>query len=107
MSDVLCIGIQEASFEAEVIQCSLPVLVCFVATWSSNCGYLAPILDKVADELRGKLRVVRVDIDEYARTATRYAVMAVPTTMVFRGGKSAGSMAGLITREDILKLVNR
>ena len=92
-----------ANFEEEVLQSELPVLVDFYADWCGPCKMLAPILE----ELDGvaPCKIVKVDVDENRALALQYAVASIPTLLVFRNGQLVNRSVGLISREDVLKLV--
>ena len=94
------------NFEAEVLQSDLPVLVDFTATWCGPCKALAPIVEKVADEFEGKLKVGKLDIDASRAIAEKYRIRSVPTVMVFRGGQKTGEHIGLTTRDKLVKLLD-
>ena len=94
-----------ANFESEVLKADLPVLVDFTATWCGPCKALAPIVDKIADEFEGKIKVGKVDIDAAPEVAAKYGVRSVPTVIVFRGGQKSGSQVGLSTRDKLVKLL--
>ncbi|MDI1433211.1 MULTISPECIES: thioredoxin [Polyangium] len=95
----------EKNFEQEVLQSDVPVLVDFTATWCGPCKALAPIVDKVADEFEGKVRVGKLDIDESPNLATKYGVRSVPTVMIFKGGAKADQHVGLTNRDKLVKLL--
>ena len=95
----------DANFEAEVLKSDLPVLVDFTATWCGPCKALAPIVEKIADEFQGKVRVGKLDIDDAPNVTRKYGVRSVPTVMVFRGGEKAGQNVGLTSRDKLVQLL--
>jgi thioredoxin 1 len=95
----------EINFEDEVLKSDVPVLVDFTATWCGPCKALAPIVDKVADELEGKVKVGKLDIDESPNLASKYGVRSVPTVMVFRGGQKSGQHVGLTNLAKLVQLL--
>jgi len=95
----------DQNFQSEVINSNLPVLVEFSATWSEPCKVMVPILDRIADDYLGKVKVGRLDIDVAPDIAQRYGVSSVPTFVVFNGGEKTGMLVGLRDREELLKLL--
>lgn len=95
----------EGNFESEVLQSDVPVLVDFTATWCGPCKALAPIVDKLADDFQGKVKVGKLDIDASPQIARKYGIRSVPTVMVFKGGTKAGQHMGLTSRENLVKLL--
>ncbi len=93
------------NFEAEVLKSDVPVLVDFTATWCGPCKALAPVVDKLADEYQGKIKVGKLDIDENSAIAQKYGIRSVPTVLVFRGGQKAGIHVGLTNREKLVQLL--
>ena len=93
------------NFDSEVLQSDLPVLVDFTATWCGPCKALAPIVEKLADEYEGKLKVGKLDIDASRPIADKYKIRSVPTVVVFRGGQKTGEHIGLTTRDKLVKLL--
>jgi thioredoxin 1 len=93
------------NFESEVLKSDVPVLVDFTATWCGPCKALAPIVEKLADEFEGKVKVGKLDIDESQAIAAQYNVRSVPTVIVFRGGTPAGQQIGLANRDKLVKLL--
>lgn len=94
-----------ANFDAEVLKSDLPVLVDFTATWCGPCQQLAPIVDKIADEFAGKLKVGKLDIDAARPVAEKYRIRSVPSLLVFRGGEKTAEHVGLATRDKLVKLL--
>ena len=80
-------AVTDADFEAEVLKSDTPVLVDFFATWCGPCKMMAPVLDEVARDYAGKLKVVKVDVDESQETAAAFGVTAMPTFVVVKGGQ--------------------
>jgi thioredoxin 1 len=86
--------VTEASFDAEVLGESLPVVVDFTAEWCPPCKAIAPSLDQIADELAGKVKIVKLDVDADPAISTRYGVRSMPTLMVFRNGEPTAMQIG-------------
>jgi thioredoxin 1 len=96
-------ALNESNFEAEVMQASLPVLVDFWAEWCPPCRALGPTLEEVAVELEGRLKIVKVNVQEEASLATKYGVMNIPTMIIFKNGEEAGRMVGNKPKKNLLK----
>lgn len=95
----------DLNFDQEVINTQGKVLVDFTAAWCGPCKRLSPIVDEVASELAGKVKVGKLDIDEAPMTATKFQVRGVPTLMVFEGGKMIDQSVGLVSKSRILALL--
>jgi len=90
------------TFRSEVLQCPLPVLVDFYATWCSPCRVIAPIVEEVARDHREHLKVVRLNVDEHPDITMAYGVMGLPTLLLFVGGKPAlECLGGYVTKEQV------
>lgn len=96
----------DATFEAEVLRSKVPVLVEFGARWCGPCRALEPIVERIADEQVGRLKVVAVDVDDAPDTAARYGIRGAPTVMVFVGGERRAQSLGLVPRDRLLKLLD-
>ncbi|GMW07234.1 MAG: thioredoxin TrxA [Gammaproteobacteria bacterium] len=100
------VHITEDTFESEVIKSSTPVLVDFWAEWCGPCKMIAPVLDQVASEYAGKLRVAKVDVDSNQATAMRYGVRSIPTLMLFRNGVVEAQHVGMLSKSQLNKLLD-
>lgn len=87
-------AVTDASFQADVIQSDLPVLVDFWAAWCGPCKAIAPALEELAGEFEGRLTIAKVDIDDNPDAPIRYGVRGVPTMLLFRGGEVAATKVG-------------
>lgn len=94
---------KDADFEAEIKTGT--VIADFGATWCGPCKALAPIVEKIADEHAGKVKVLSIDIDDLPDTTKKYGVKSVPTILVFKNGEKVGQSVGLTSRENILKML--
>jgi len=93
------------NFEAEVVKSELPVLVDFWAEWCGPCRMIGPIIEEVAGETEGKLKVAKVNIDEAQELAARFNVMSIPNLLVFKGGEPVEQMVGAMPKDQILAKV--
>ena len=97
---------KDADFDGTVLQSPVQVLVDFGATWCGPCKALDPIVNKIADDFQGRLKVVAVDIDNCPEVTKKYGVKSVPTLLAFGGGEKMGQSVGLTSRENILRMFN-
>lgn len=86
--------VTDVNFESEVVNSKTPVLIDFYATWCGPCKMMAPIIDDIAKDYAGKLKVVKVDVDESGETAATYGVTAMPTFVVFKDGQEVWRRLG-------------
>lgn len=89
-------------FQVEVLESPMPVLVDFYGEYCGPCCQMSPVLEELADELRGQAKVVKVNAPENLTLAERYAIAVVPTFLVFRGGEVVSRLAGLMAKADLL-----
>jgi thioredoxin len=88
------VAVTDATFEAEVLNSPTPVLVDFWAAWCGPCRAIAPAVDEIASEYQGKLKVVKLDVDQYGEVSGRYNVLGIPTLLLFKGGQVVEKMVG-------------
>ncbi len=88
------IEVNDTNFEEEVIKSEIPVLVDFWAPWCGACQTASPIIEKIADEYGGRLKVCKLNVDEGSQTASQYSVMSIPTLNLFRDGKVVNQIVG-------------
>ena len=98
------ITITKDNFEKEVLQANKTVLVDFWASWCMPCKMLSPILDEVESE-RPDIKIGKINVDDEGELSIRHGVMSIPTLMVFKNGELVNKSIGLVTKEDILKLL--
>jgi thioredoxin 1 len=94
----------DTNFDQEVLRHAGLVLVDFSASWCGPCKVLTPIVEKLAEEYAGKIKVGKVDIDAAPKLAARYGIRSVPTVMVFDGGEKKSTHVGLVRREKLIEM---
>ena len=88
----------ESNFDAEVLQSDLPVFVDFYADWCGPCKMVSPVIDKLAEEYEGKIKVGKVNVDENGDLAVRYGIMSIPNMVFFKNGEVADRVVGAIPK---------
>jgi len=101
MSDIP--KISEDTFKADVLEASLPVLVDFTAVWCGPCKMLEPIVKQLAEQWDGKVKVMKLDVDDHPQLAMEYQVMGVPTLMLFKNGQSVERVTGYQPKDRLVK----
>jgi thioredoxin 1 len=93
------VAVTEQTFESEVLQSTVPVLVDFWAAWCGPCRAIAPAVEEIATEYSGRLKVVKVDVDENPDVAGRYNVLGIPTLLLFKEGKAVERLVGAYPKQ--------
>ena len=97
------IKVNDGNFEAEVLKSGIPVLVDFWAEWCGPCKMLAPTLDQLSSEMAGKLKIVKVDVDQNRELAAQFGIRSIPTLLVFKGGTVKGQMIGAMNKAALVE----
>jgi thioredoxin 1 len=97
------VTVTDQHFEQQVLRSDLPVLVDFWAQWCGPCHMLAPVVEEIAAEQAGKLRVANLNVDDSPHTAGQFGVLSIPTLILFSGGQEWGRVIGAQGKEDILR----
>ena len=105
MSDSI-IYLTDASFEAEVLQSDLPTLVDYWAEWCGPCKMIAPILDEISEEYKGRVKVTKLNIDENADTPPKYGIRGIPTLMLFKDGNVEATKVGALSKSQLIAFLD-
>ena len=100
------VNITDDNFESEVLQSEEPVLMDFWAEWCGPCKMIAPILDQIADEYKGRLQIAKLDVEENQAIAMKYGVRSIPTLMLFKGGVVEAQHVGMLSKEQLKGLLD-
>jgi len=95
----------DENFEAEILKAELPCLVDFWAPWCGPCRMVSPVVEEIAKEYEGKLKVGKLNVDKGPQTASQYGIMSIPTISIFKGGKRVDTVVGAVPKEEIVSVI--
>lgn len=98
-------AVSDSSFETEVLKSNVPVLVDFWAEWCGPCRALAPKLEEIAGEMAGKVRIVKLNVDENPGTPGKYGIRGIPAMLLFKGGQEVAQLVGNYPKEAIVEFL--
>lgn len=101
------IDISDSTFDNDVLQSSIPVLVDFWAPWCGPCRAIAPVIEELSNEYEGKLKVAKCNVDENPKTPSRYGIRAIPTLIIFKGGSVSEQITGAVAKSQIAAAIDK
>ena len=98
--------VTDSTFKSEVLESGTPVLVDYWAEWCGPCKMIAPALDEISGSMQGKVKIVKLNIDENPTTTTKYGIMSIPTLMIFKNGELASRQVGALQKQKLEQWIN-
>ncbi|MCK5014895.1 MAG: thioredoxin [Candidatus Omnitrophica bacterium] len=96
----------DANFEQEILKSDLPCLIDFWAPWCGPCRMVGPVVEEIAKEYQGKLKVGKVNVDEAPKVASQYKIMSIPTLSIFKNGERVDTVVGAVPKEQIISAID-
>lgn len=99
--------VTDDNFDAEVLSSDLPVLVDFWAEWCGPCKMIAPVLEEIAEEFAGKIKVTKLNIDQNEATAPKFGIRSIPTLMIFKNGNAEATKVGALSKSELVAFIEQ
>ena len=99
------IEVNNANFKQEALESGLPCLVDFWAEWCGPCHMIAPTIEEIAKDYKGKLKVCKLNVDQAPKTASEYGIMSIPTLAIFKDGKLVDKIIGVVSKEELISKI--
>ena len=99
--------VTDETFKQEVIESNVPVLVDFWAPWCGPCRMVSPVVDEIADQYGGQIKVLKLNTDENSKTATQYGIRSIPTLMIFKGGQRVDMVVGAVPKTTLANTLEK
>ena len=106
MAGANTLTLTDDAFDTDVIASDVPVLVDFWAAWCGPCRTMAPVIDEIADDFAGKVKVGKLDVDSNPQSASRYQVRGIPTILIFKGGNVVEQLVGAVPKQKVIDALN-
>jgi thioredoxin 1 len=107
MASTDIVTLQDATFEREVLKSDTPVLVDFWAVWCGPCKAIAPTIEELAKQYRGKVKIAKMDVDEHQQVPQQFGIRSIPTLLVFKGGRVVDTIVGAVPKAKIEESLNK
>jgi thioredoxin 1 len=101
MASADVVQLKDSTFQTEVLKSDLPVLVDFWAVWCGPCKAIAPVVDELATQYKGKVKIAKMDVDNEQQTAQQFGIRSIPTLLVFKGGRVVDTIIGSVSKSKI------
>lgn len=101
------IELNDGNFESEVLKSDKPVLVDFWATWCGPCRMVGPVVEEIAKDYEGKLKVGKLNVDDNSQTAVQYGIMSIPSLLFFKGGKVIDQIIGAVPKQHFVEKIDK
>ncbi len=103
----MAIQVTDANFQEEVLSCDLPVLIDFWAPWCGPCRAMGPVIDELASEYTGQVKICKMNVDENSATPSKYGIRAIPTLILFKKGEVVDQTTGAVSKSSIKEMLSK